>query len=148
MATITKLEDFKAWVRARELNVMVQQIVLHESFKQLLTLKFQMQKTSRSVMANLAEGFGRKGNIEFLNFISIAMGSLAELKSDVYSSFDQKLISEKCFSDLIKLIDLVGKLSNGMAKSLRKSPLTSTKFKKNISDTNNQNPSKFNTPEE
>ncbi|MBL0341405.1 MAG: four helix bundle protein [Bacteroidetes bacterium] len=147
MATITKLEDFQAWVRARELNTMVHQIVLLDSFKQLLTLKFQMQKSSRSVMANLAEGFGRKGNAEFLNFISIAMGSLAELKSDVYSSFDQKLISDQCFTDLIELIDLVGKLSNGMAKSLRKSPLTSTKFKKNISGTNNQNPSKFDTPD-
>lgn len=130
MATITKIEDFQAWVRARELNEMVHQVVLLDSFKQLLTLKFQMQKTSRSVMANLAEGFARKGNAEFINFISIAMGSLSELKSDVYSSFDQKLISDKCYTELIELIDLVGKLSNGMSRRLRNSPLKGTKFKR------------------
>ena len=132
MATINKIEDFQAWVKARELNSLVQAMVLEDTFRQFPNLKFQMQKTSRSVMSNLAEGFSRTSNAEFLHFISIALGSLNELKSDIYGSNDQKLISDSKLQILIGLVNEIGKLSNGMIRYLKRSPLKGSKFNKNV----------------
>lgn len=131
MATITKIEDFDAWIKARELNTMIQKMVLSDSFNRLPDLRIQMQKCSRSVMANLAEGFARNGNAEFIHFISIAVGSLTELKSDCYFCHDMEIVSADLFSQSILLIDDVGKLSNGMSRHLRNSPFKGSKFLKN-----------------
>jgi len=72
MSTIQKIEDFEAWVKARELNSLIFKSVNNPSYITSQNLKHQMTKSSRSVMANLAEGFSRKSNKEFLNFISIS----------------------------------------------------------------------------
>ena len=118
MATIQKIEDFEAWVKARELNLLIHNTVADHVYAFLPDLRHQMRKSSRSCMANLAEGFTRKGNKEFLNFISIAKGSLIELKSDVYASIDQNLISKPLFDEIMALIEMVDKLSNGMSRYL------------------------------
>lgn len=116
MATIEKIEDFEAWVKARELNSLIFKFVSIPAYNSLLNLKHQMTKSSRSVMANLAEGFSRKSNKEFLNFISISRGSLMELKSDVYISVDLNLLSTSIGEELLSLIEFVDKLSNGMSR--------------------------------
>lgn len=80
-------------------------------------------------MANLAEGFARNGNKEFLNFITIARGSLIELKSDVYFSLDLKLISKDTFDSILNLIEEVDKLCNGMSRHLKASAFKGGKYK-------------------
>jgi four helix bundle protein len=118
MATIQKIEDFEAWVKSRELNLLIHKTVADNVYASLPDLRHQMRKSSRSCMANLAEGFTRKGNKEFLHFISIAKGSLMEVKSDVYASLDQNLISKTRFDEIMALIEMVDKLSNGMSRYL------------------------------
>lgn len=128
MSTILKIEDFLAWQKARELNLLIHQTVDLKPYNQLLDLRNQMRKSSRSVMANLAEGFARNGNKEFLNFISIARGSLIELKSDVYFSLDMVLVPKETFDAIMTLIEEVDKLCNGMTRHLKSSTLKGAKF--------------------
>jgi len=76
MSTIKRFFELEAWKKARALNLAIYKATMIEIFKGDFVLKDQTRKASISIMANLAEGFGRKGNKEFLQFISIAEGSL------------------------------------------------------------------------
>ena len=118
MPTIEKIEDFQAWVKSRELNKLIHKIVADKIFDPFPDLRHQMKKSSRSVMGNLAEGLSRNSNKEFLNFISIASGSLMELKSDTHASFDLELLSKEIYVEILALIEQVDKLSNGMRRYL------------------------------
>lgn len=91
-----------------------------------------MERSSGSIMDNIAEGFGRGGNAEFHNFLSYSKGSTSELKSQFYRSIDKQLIDESSFN---KLIDQCNTLENKLGAFmyyLRKSDLKGIKFKNQI----------------
>ena len=91
------------------------------------SLRNQMEKSSGSIMDNIAEGFGRGGNLEFRNFLSYSKGSCTELKSQLYRSMDKKLISEvdferlaeKCDKENAKLGSFIGYLSRTEHKGIK-----------------------------
>ncbi len=76
---INKFEDLLIWQKARELTKMVYSFTGTGQFKTDYGLKDQIQRSSVSVMSNIAEGFGRGGNKEFAQFLFISKGSLAEV---------------------------------------------------------------------
>lgn len=109
MATVKKFEDLEIWQTARILCQIVDRITEGIQYKKNYGLKYQMQDSSGSAMDNIAEGFGRAGKYEFRQFLSVSNGSVSEIKSQLYRSLDQKLISESEFSEGFELAD---KLSN------------------------------------
>ncbi|MBX2927842.1 MAG: four helix bundle protein [Saprospiraceae bacterium] len=76
-----KIEDIEAWNKARALAKQVWEVSNQGSFVRDFSLKDQINRAAGSVMDNIAEGFGRGGNKEFSNFLSIARGSAQEVKS-------------------------------------------------------------------
>jgi four helix bundle protein len=74
MATIVRFEDLDAWKMARELTREIYRITSGERFSRDFGLKDQIRKASVSVMPNIAEGFERDGNREFVDFLSIGKG--------------------------------------------------------------------------
>lgn len=83
MATIKNFEDLKVWQKARILCQEIFEIVKEQNFSKDYKLKDQINGSSGSVMDNIAEGFGRQGNNEFINFLTISNGSAMEVKSQL-----------------------------------------------------------------
>ncbi len=84
MAHIEKFEDIIAWQKARDNDKMVYELTHNSSFSKDFSLIDQMRRSSGSIMDNIAEGFERGGNKEFIQFLYISKGSASELRSQLY----------------------------------------------------------------
>jgi len=98
---IERFEDLEIWQEARELCRRVSEITSVSPFCSDFNLKDQIRASSGSVMDNIAEGFERGGNKEFIQFLSIAKGSCGETRSQSYRAFDYKYINQDILDDLI-----------------------------------------------
>ena len=79
-------------------------------------------------MDNIAEGFGRKGNLEFINFLTYSGGSACECKSQLYRAFDRNHITEEKRKELSDLADEIIKMITSLIAYLGGSEL-GMKFK-------------------
>lgn len=102
MAKIEEFEELEVWKRARiicnEIELLFQTTKLGDNY----ALRNQMDRSSGSIMDNIAEGFGRAGNKEFHNFLSYSKGSCTELKSQIYKS----LISKEQYEKILDLLEV------------------------------------------
>lgn len=92
MATFKTLEDIIAWQKARQYHIDLKQEIHLLQVARDFELKERLKSSSGSVMDNIAEGFGRMGNNEFKNFLTIAHGSLQESISQLYRMYDYDYI--------------------------------------------------------
>jgi four helix bundle protein len=81
-------------------------------------LTSQIRRAAVSLPCNIAEGAGRKSSKEFINFLSIALGSLAELDTLLLLSKELKYLKEQTCSDLLQKLSIIGKLIYGLMKKL------------------------------
>ncbi len=88
MATIKRFEDLEIWQDARELCKFINRLIERDKFKYNFSLKDQISRSSGSIMDNIAEGFERGGNKEFVNFLTYSKGSTGEVRSQSYRAFD------------------------------------------------------------
>lgn len=100
MATINKFEKLDIWQLSREICQDVWNAFENSSLGKDFELKNQMNRSSGSIMDNIAEGFERNGRREFINFLSYSKGSCGELRSQLYRAFDRKHITEEEFEFL------------------------------------------------
>ena len=100
MGKIEKFEDLEVWQRGRLICQYVEELIQKSNLSKNHSLKDQIERSSGSIMDNIAEGFDRDGNREFHNFLSYAKGSAGELKSQTYRAFDKKLITKEQFEKL------------------------------------------------
>ena len=111
---IKRFEDIKGWQEARILVKMIYQIVKNDkSFWNDYKFREQITGAAVSVMSNIAEGFSRRTNKEFAQFLFIAKGSCAEVQSQIYVALDQTYISEAKFKELYSKTDEVSKILSG-----------------------------------
>ena len=107
---IEKFEDIKAWQEARQLVKMVYDAInLNKNFRDDLRFKSQISSAAVSVMSNIAEGFSRNSNKEFIRFLFIAKGSVAELQSQLYVAVDLGYIKNELHGEIYKQSDLTAK---------------------------------------
>ena len=129
MATIKRFEDIEAWELGRQLSVEIWDETNKETLANDWGLKRQINRASGSIMDNIAEGFGRGGNKEFINFLGIARASNDEVRSQLYRTLDRKHIDETNFERLYKLSVKVGVKINNFMEYLRTSEIKGQKFK-------------------
>jgi four helix bundle protein len=93
MATITKFEDLEAWQKGRELKQSLYRHSKHSELAKDFPLRDQIRRAAMSVTANIAEGFERGGNREFIQFLSISKGSCGEIQDHLYTALDEQYTS-------------------------------------------------------
>ena len=103
MATIKRFEEIKAWQKARILNNKVGDIIDNGQFKRNFRLIDQIEGSAGSIMDNIAEGFERSGNKEFIQFLYVAKGSCGEFRSQLYRAVDRQYITQQEFDELYKI---------------------------------------------
>ncbi|MBC7903481.1 MAG: four helix bundle protein [Gemmatimonadaceae bacterium] len=112
------MEDLLVWQKARILCKEIHLLIKAGAFSADQKLLDQINRSSSSIMDNLAEGFGRQGLGEFLNYIRIALGSAVEVKSQLYRSIDRNYISSERFTHLLGLTEEIIKMSYGLKKKI------------------------------
>jgi four helix bundle protein len=100
MATIKKFEDLEIWQLARLLNNNIAPLLDKLNENRNYELKKQLDRSAGSVMDNIAEGFERDGNREFIQFLAISKGSLGEVRSQLYRTLDRNLMDKELHDSL------------------------------------------------
>jgi four helix bundle protein len=129
MSNIAKFEDIVAWQKARELTREIYARTKLGQFARDFGLRDQIQRASVSSMSNIAEGFDRGGDKEFIQFLSMSKGSCGEIKSHLYVALDQEYVTRDQFSQLYDRADEVSRVLSGFMAYLRKSDFRGRKFK-------------------
>jgi four helix bundle protein len=129
MSTFQKFEDIIAWQKARVLCQVIKKYTDKELFSKDFKLVSQIKASSGSAMDNIAEGFERGGNKEFIQFLFISKGSAGETRSQLYRALDNEYINKEEFQKAYDLSDEVGKLIRGLINHLKESELKGDKFK-------------------
>ncbi|HYK47826.1 MAG TPA: four helix bundle protein [Parafilimonas sp.] len=131
MATIKRFEDILSWQKGRELNRIIGGYIDAGKFKRSFKLIDQVEGSAGSIMDNIAEGFERAGNKEFIQFLYISKGSCGEFRSQLYRALDRKFIEQDEFELLYNLAKEVIVLLQKLIDYLQKTELKGSKFKTN-----------------
>ena len=116
---IKRFEDIEAWKKARELVRTIYDLSSNGDFAKDYSLKDQIRRGCVSVMSNIAEGYARQTDKEFVQFLYIALGSVAEVQSQLYIARDLNYLSGEQFDEVYKQSGEVARLITGFTKYLR-----------------------------
>jgi four helix bundle protein len=126
---ITRFEDIESWKRARGFANDIYRTTATGKFARDFALRDQIRRAVISVLSNIAEGFERGGDNEFLQFLSVAKGSCGEARAQLYVALDQSYITPSEFEFLSISANEVSQLIAGLMKYLRKSSLRGSKYR-------------------
>lgn len=118
--SVDRFEDLIAWQKARELTRAIYRLAGSGLFSKDFSLRDQIQRASVSIMSNIAEGFERGGKAEFHQFLVIAKGSCAEVRSILYIALDVGYITEKDFGSIHDLANEVSRIIGGFRSSIKR----------------------------
>jgi four helix bundle protein len=126
---IERFEDLDIWKEARLLNRKIFELTRNGPFVKDFKLKAQILSSSGSIMDNIAEGFERAGNKEFIQFLSIAKGSCGECRSQIHRALDYRYIDDESFLQLNNMSIAVSRKISNLITYLKNSELKGYKFK-------------------
>jgi len=118
-------EELKSWQLSRNFASKIYMITNQNIFKDI-DLQRQLRRATVSISSNIAEGFERNTDKEFIHFLFIAKGSAGEVRSQLYIALDLKFISEVQFNEMNESVTEISKLISGLIKYLQKSNLSDT----------------------
>jgi four helix bundle protein len=127
--TITQFEDIEAWKLGRELTRAVYRVSKSGEFSRDFALRDQIRRAAISITSNIAEGFERGGNREFLQALAVAKGSAGEVRSQLYTALDEGYISEVEFGNMRDQCLKVGRVIAGFITFLQRTPVAGPKFR-------------------
>jgi four helix bundle protein len=119
MATFHRFEDIQAWQKARLATKTVYWVTGQGDFARDFGLRDQIRRSAISIMANIAEGHGRRSDAEFANFLNIARASVAETQSHLYVALDLNYINKDDFDQIYEMLNEVSRMIMSLIKHLR-----------------------------
>lgn len=122
-----KLSELESWKSGRKLRRLISELVKSLPGDEKFRLKDQIIRSSRSVPANIAEGFGRYHYQENIQFCRTARGSLYETQEHLICALDEGFINEDQFNNVNEHLLLCLKILNGYIAYLKKSKNDSKK---------------------
>jgi four helix bundle protein len=128
MATIKAFEDIEAWQMARSLSKEIFDLTKIGSFSCDFGLRDQINRSSGSIMDNIAEGFERGGTKEFIQFLAIAKGSAGEVRSQLCRAADRNHLTNEQHILLKEKATKISKMINGFIVYLREANIKGMKF--------------------
>jgi four helix bundle protein len=130
--SVKYFEDLEVWKTARCLTDKIYELTATGSFAKDYGLRDQIRRAAVSIMSNIAEGYERGGNQEFIQFLSIAKGSCGEVRCQLYVAMDQKYIEKLECEQLIDSFKKLSIMINNFIEYLKGSPLKGYKYKKPV----------------
>lgn len=122
MSTVFKsYQDLEVWRKAMVLTKDIYRVTVSFSGEEQFGLINQMRRAAVSIPSNIAEGHARAGKNEFRHFVSVAMGSTAELETQILLSADLGYLQEPEKESVLTQLDAIGKMLRGLYKSLASS---------------------------
>ena len=106
---VERFEDLEVWQGARDVVNAVYRASSNGAFARDYGLRDQIRRAVVSVPSNIAEGFSRRSNKEFIQFLFISKGSAAEVQSQLYTALDQDYISQGEFDSIYETLEVVAK---------------------------------------
>ncbi len=120
MNRIESFEDLIAWQKARVLSREICKVTRAPNFSKDYSLIDQIRRASISVLSNIAEGFERGGRSEFHQYLIVAKGSCAEVRSQLYVALDADYLDRAEFKRLYDIANEVGKIIGGLKLAVKK----------------------------
>jgi four helix bundle protein len=129
MSKVERFEDLKIWQLARELCQIIHKLTIKDQFARDFKLVGQINGSSGSIMDNIAEGFERDGNKEFIQFLTFSKGSCGETRSQLYRALDFRYITQEEFDAAYKMTVEESKMLKSFIPYLKDSELKGNRFK-------------------
>ena len=130
MGSLQFFKDIKAWQAGIELARAVYRVSGKGAFSKDYSLRDQIRRAAISIPSNIAEGFEREGNKEFIQFLTVAKGSAAEVQTQLCIAFEVGYITEEDFKQMEDICIEVLSLISGFLRYLRSSGISGNKFKR------------------
>jgi four helix bundle protein len=125
---VKNFEDLNVWKQARQLTQEVYRLTKTEKFLKDFGLRDQIRRAAISVMSNIAEGFERGGNQEFVQFLYVAKASCGEVRSQLYVALDQGYATANDSEKLLQLFRRLSGMISNLITYLRESDMKGEKF--------------------
>jgi four helix bundle protein len=131
---VKNFEDLEIWKDARLLTRGIYQLTKDLKFSKDFALRDQIRRAAVSIMSNIAEGFERGGNQEFVQFLYVA--SCGEVRSQLYVAVDQSYIAQKDCEELTKSFRRLSIMISNLIDYLKRSGMKGSKFNGSNSGSN------------
>jgi len=129
MGSVKNFEELGVWKEARELCKNIYSLISQSDFSKDYALVNQINRSSGSIMDNIAEGFGRSGNREFIQYLSISKASANEVKSQLYRAIDRNYLTEENAKKILQQTQSLINQLGGFIHYLIQSDFKGSKFK-------------------
>lgn len=122
-------EELEVWQKALILVKEIYALTNSEKFRKDFSLVDQIRRASVSILSNIAEGFERGSNAEFIQFLYIAKGSSGEVRSQLYIAFELGYIDKEMFYRYLLMCKEISAQLSKLISYLKSSKLKGEKFK-------------------
>ena len=126
---INSFVELKIWQDARKLSKIVFDFTESKQFEKDYKFRNQIRSSSGSIMDNIAEGFERGGNKEFLQFLSIAKGSVGETRSQCFRALDYGFFDKNQATQMFEILDFLDLRLGKLMSYLKSTSFKGRKFK-------------------